>query len=1525
MKKTFVLVAVLVVFASALAVAAPRDANQARKVVRGWLKKTQSKPMNVNLGEVAKRIDTFADSNGQSIYHIVYLNPSGYVVVPADDEVEPIVGFSSEGEYDPSPKNPMGALVSADMADRVTTAHKEKHDPANPKHAPFINARSKWQNLESLDDANLPLETTHVHSVSDVRVSPLVLSKWDQSNECGDLCYNYYTPNNYYCGCVATAMAQLMRFYQYPPSPSTLGPFTIWVDGVSEQHSLMGGNYAWSDSNMVLDPNCSTTLTQRQAIGVLTHDAGVAVDMNYASGGSGADTLMTAQALKDVFGYSKAVKGYNSGSNISENNLNTMLNPNMDAGFPCMLGITGTPGGHAIVCDGYGYDTSTLYHHLNMGWSGSDDAWYDLPSIDTGNGTYTSVYKCVYNVYVTGSGEIISGRVTDSNGNPINDANVTTGGGTYTAVTNAKGIYALAHVPASSSYTVQVTKAGYSFTPINVTTGTSTDYSTSSGNVWGVDFVYTNYTLTVNSSGASDVNISSSTGHGGTTNYTKTVTSGTSVTLTAPASSGGQTFTDWTGDVTSSNQTISFTMNGNKSVTANYTTAVSNDMFANAITISGTSGQTTGSNVGATKESGEPNHAGNSGGASVWWNWTASSNGQMTIDTFGSSFDTLLAVYTGTSFPLTNKASNDDSGGLQSQVVFDVNAGTIYRIAVDGYGGATGNITLNWSLILSDTTPPDPNPMTWSIEPYETSTSSISMTATAASDSSPPVQYEFDFYSSPTGGSGGDDRTFNTSRTYTDSGLGANHQYGYRIRARDSAPAQNTGSYSSISYDYTDIETPSGITFGTITTTSIEAKSTNTPSGFTRDSSGLRIYNTTKGTDSGWKQNNNYWNSGGLSANTQYGFRAKARNGDADETGYCSSAYRYTYANAPGAGSFSNVGESGIQANWTANGNPAGTQYLCENITRGTSSGWTSNTYWNESGLNCGTQYCYQVRAKNADSIDTSPTSLGCQSTLPCPTVTISASAGPNGTVEPNGVFDVNLGQDVTFTAEPNAGYTVDQWFLDGNSVQAGGTTYTLPIVTASHAVYVTFERLAFTVTASADANGSIEPTGEIQVYYGDNRDFNAIPNIGYEVNEWYLDGNNVQTGGNYCLNSITANHTVYVTFKTPAFTVTASSDANGSVQPSSVVVNCGESQDFNAIPNIGYEVNEWFLDGNSVQAGGTTYTLEDVTADHTVYVTFKELAFAIYGYVVEIDGNTAVEGVLIQTDGNDVNTVTDANGFYELWVDYNWSGIVTPEKEGYIFEPNSNTYTEVTQDYNDVNYTATMMTFGISGYVLDKDYVTPINDVNVSAENGGGPWTSRYGGGSRLTDVNGYYEVVVDYNWSGKVVPAKYAYAFEPNKMEYVNVKSDSNDQDYIGTLLTFIISGHIKNSCDVPIAGVLVDANNGGGQNTTDVNGYYEVWVDYNWSGTVTPGKAHYTFDPNSNAYAYVLDDVIDQNYTATNIYDLDCDCTIGYGDLAVIAENWLKTPANINEGDLNNDNIVNFLDFAEFAKHWLEGPIL
>lgn len=125
-----------------------------------------------------------------------------------------------------------------------------------------------------------------------------------------------------------------------------------------------------------------------------------------------------------------------------------------------------------------------------------------------------------------------------------------------------------------------------------------------------------------------------------------------------------------------------------------------NDNFANATAISGKSVTVTGTNFGASKETNEPRHAGNAGGASVWWVWTAPASGTVTINTHGSAFDTLLAVYTGSSVGgltlVPNGANDDDPAGgtTTSRVTITVTAGTTYHIAVDGYGGASGNITL---------------------------------------------------------------------------------------------------------------------------------------------------------------------------------------------------------------------------------------------------------------------------------------------------------------------------------------------------------------------------------------------------------------------------------------------------------------------------------------------------------------------------------------------------------------------------------------------------------------------------------------------------------------------------------------------------------------------------------------------------------------------------------------------------------------------------------------------------------------
>ena len=126
-----------------------------------------------------------------------------------------------------------------------------------------------------------------------------------------------------------------------------------------------------------------------------------------------------------------------------------------------------------------------------------------------------------------------------------------------------------------------------------------------------------------------------------------------------------------------------------------------NDDKADAQVITGASGQVTGSTVGATKEIGEASHGGSSGGASVWFQWRAPDAGEVTFNTSGSSFDTLLAVYEGA----TLIAENDDDDTVQSAVRFSASQGHAYLVAVDGYDGRTGSYVLNWRLESSAPAP----------------------------------------------------------------------------------------------------------------------------------------------------------------------------------------------------------------------------------------------------------------------------------------------------------------------------------------------------------------------------------------------------------------------------------------------------------------------------------------------------------------------------------------------------------------------------------------------------------------------------------------------------------------------------------------------------------------------------------------------------------------------------------------------------------------------------------------------------
>jgi large repetitive protein len=172
----------------------------------------------------------------------------------------------------------------------------------------------------------------------------------------------------------------------------------------------------------------------------------------------------------------------------------------------------------------------------------------------------------------------------------------------------------------------------------------------------------------------------------------------TPVTLTA-SPAPGYAFIGWTGNASGRQNPLAITMDGHKAIGATFKAA--GDDFITALPLLGTSATALATNVGMSKEPGEPNHAGNPGGKSMWWNWNAPASGSVTLTTAGSAFNTLLAVYTGSSVSTLNwVASDNNSGGTtnRSIVQFSAVAGTTYHIAVDGYNGASSRINLSLTL-----------------------------------------------------------------------------------------------------------------------------------------------------------------------------------------------------------------------------------------------------------------------------------------------------------------------------------------------------------------------------------------------------------------------------------------------------------------------------------------------------------------------------------------------------------------------------------------------------------------------------------------------------------------------------------------------------------------------------------------------------------------------------------------------------------------------------------------------------------
>lgn len=420
--------------------------DQAKTAAGNWLRYGETLGCPVPGKVVSVRTHAGADGNG---FHIVGTDGGGFVVMSADTEFEPVIAFAGSGGMSVGEENPLWEMIRRDLAAR----HEALNRPG--VHASFGSGSGgrgrtpseKWEALLAEPSViGAPLRrSASLASVPDERVAPMLKTRWSQKDVnnygTGDPCYNYYTPNNYACGCVAVSCAQVMRYFRHPVKAVTPLDYACRIDNRSVMLRQMGGVYDWDAMTEV--PKDGVTEEGRQAIGKLMYDVGLACYTEYSSLASFAAVYSFQPALVKNFGYAGAECAvYENGMPVADFKL--AVRSNMDSRAPIVIGIGGSQGLHSAVVDGYGYADGTLYIHMNMGWIGLEDAWYAPPDL----GRFNIVNCLVYNIYPEGTAKssIVSGRVVSAfDGRAIAGARVQAKYGTTVqdAVTDGNGIYSL--------------------------------------------------------------------------------------------------------------------------------------------------------------------------------------------------------------------------------------------------------------------------------------------------------------------------------------------------------------------------------------------------------------------------------------------------------------------------------------------------------------------------------------------------------------------------------------------------------------------------------------------------------------------------------------------------------------------------------------------------------------------------------------------------------------------------------------------------------------------------------------------------------------------------------------------------------------------------------------------------------------------------------------------------------------------------------------------------------------------------
>ncbi len=346
----------------------PVDENRAKTVGLFFLQnKTNSTLLKdaKNLQLAYKVTATIGDAlEERTMFYVFNVDTIGFVIVSGDDTVIPILGYSDQGNFhsDNMPpafqkwlegyKNEIIYVVSNDI-----------------KATEDIN--KQWSLQITNKNSNTTLSTNAI-------VGPLIQTHWDQAPY-----YNAQCPTNTYTGCVATAMAQIMKFWNYPVSGTGFHSYSHSQYGT---RSANFGNTTYQWNSMPNQLTSSSSTSQINAVATLMYHCGVSLDMNYGTDGSSAPTPSVVSSLINYFGYSNLAQYVQRLNYPDDNQWKNLLKNELDSGRPIQYRGQGSGGGHSFICDGY--DFSNMQFHFNWGWGNlqiSQDGYFTINSLNPGS------------------------------------------------------------------------------------------------------------------------------------------------------------------------------------------------------------------------------------------------------------------------------------------------------------------------------------------------------------------------------------------------------------------------------------------------------------------------------------------------------------------------------------------------------------------------------------------------------------------------------------------------------------------------------------------------------------------------------------------------------------------------------------------------------------------------------------------------------------------------------------------------------------------------------------------------------------------------------------------------------------------------------------------------------------------------------------------------------------------------------------------------------------------------------------